>query len=167
MPGARSNVIAKDAGFLKDGYAYVEVMACPGGCTNGGGQIKVEDVDHNVRGKSGQKEWLGKVDEAYFSGSEPDSDVEMGGMDDPSADMKPHRDGEGMTVDNISHTYIRSVLAHWSSITGISLDKLAYTSYRMVESDVGKEKKAEKRDNRDGISTERVAQLAGKIGGGW
>src|SRR5262249_54796850 len=24
-------------------YAYVEVMACPGGCTNGGGQIKADD----------------------------------------------------------------------------------------------------------------------------
>lgn len=83
------------------GYAYVEVMACPGGCTNGGGQVKVEDelvttmrvnegdkvisvsngaqvgengtaggvgvVVTGVSSQQKQREWLAKVDEAYWS----------------------------------------------------------------------------------------------------
>ncbi|KAF8419726.1 putative iron-sulfur cluster assembly associated protein Nar1 [Tirmania nivea] len=64
----------------KAGYAYVEVMACPEGCTNGGGQVKVDDVlqiERNDRGSAGvgagvgeeqkQREWLEKVDEKYWS----------------------------------------------------------------------------------------------------
>ena len=27
------------------GFAFVEVMACPGGCTNGGGQIRVGEQE--------------------------------------------------------------------------------------------------------------------------
>ena len=70
MPGARRTLPAKDARFKND-YAYVEVMACPGGCTNGGGQIKGQDIDRTLQEKGmGQKEWLAKVDEAYFSGAE-------------------------------------------------------------------------------------------------
>ncbi|KFA46544.1 hypothetical protein S40293_09171 [Stachybotrys chartarum IBT 40293] len=58
-------------------YGYVEVMACPGGCTNGGGQLKVDDPAVMARegrvdkpGPQEQKEWLAKVDEAYFSSEE-------------------------------------------------------------------------------------------------
>ncbi|KDR75890.1 hypothetical protein GALMADRAFT_69035 [Galerina marginata CBS 339.88] len=40
------------------GYDYVEVMACPGGCVNGGGQVKAW----------GDREWTGKVEEAYWRG---------------------------------------------------------------------------------------------------
>ncbi|KAF8542728.1 iron hydrogenase [Trichophaea hybrida] len=39
--GARR--VAKRAGEDKSVCMYVEVMACPGGCTNGGGQIKFDD----------------------------------------------------------------------------------------------------------------------------
>ncbi|KAL0955919.1 hypothetical protein HGRIS_002110 [Hohenbuehelia grisea] len=76
------------------GYDYVEVMACPGGCVNGGGQIRpaVKDAegyqrdwsasgvagdDGNVgsvvggapevvQAKWGDKEWTRKVEEAYW-----------------------------------------------------------------------------------------------------
>ncbi|TQS32055.1 hypothetical protein Golomagni_07640, partial [Golovinomyces magnicellulatus] len=58
-------------------YSFVEVMACPGGCTNGGGQIKVDDEvvmqRRGVEAKPGpqeQKSWLAEVDEAYFSGDD-------------------------------------------------------------------------------------------------
>lgn len=50
MPGARSLAVNRQSTTGKHSrgdvfrYAYVEVMACPGGCTNGGGQIKVMDV---------------------------------------------------------------------------------------------------------------------------
>ncbi|KAK3336543.1 iron hydrogenase [Cercophora scortea] len=138
-------------------FAYVEVMACPGGCTNGGGQIKVDDPVLIERkglsakpGPQEQKDWLAGVDEAYFSADELDSRL----------DAKPgvHDDHSDEVVDGISPSRIRDTLRHWSSITGIDVDRLAYTSYREVISDVGK---------RQLTDTERVVQLAGKIGGGW
>ena len=75
------------------GYDYVEVMACPGGCVNGGGQLKppmqktvdaegyqrnweesgvevpaggggIEGVMQNA--KWGDKEWTKKVEKAYW-----------------------------------------------------------------------------------------------------
>ena len=45
-------------------------------------------------------------------------------------------------------------------ITGIDLDQLLLTSFRKVESDVGKEKKSTS-------DMERVAGLANSLGGGW
>lgn len=130
-------------------YSYVEVMACPGGCTNGGGQIKVDDPIIIERkglppkpGPQEQKDWLSEVDEAYFS----DEETEAAG-DAVSND----------TVDGISHSYIHDTLTYWSDFTGISLQSLAFTSYREVISDVGK----------DATETEKVVQLAGRIGGGW
>ncbi|KUI62454.1 Cytosolic Fe-S cluster assembly factor nar-1 [Cytospora mali] len=137
-------------------YSYIEVMACPGGCTNGGGQVKVSDSivmerngwDANP-GPEEQKQWLAQVDEAYFSAS--DSETE-------DADMSSlHFGGAEKLVDGISPSYIRDTLAHWSDITGIDLAKLAYTSFREVISDVGK----------DTSDKANVVQLAGKIGGGW
>lgn len=132
-------------------HSYVEVMACPGGCTNGGGQVKVDDpvvMDRkNVTGKPGpqeQKDWLAEIDEAYFSGEEAEVDI----SEEVSGDV----------VGGISRSYINDTLAHWADVTGIDLDRLAFTSYREVISDVGKDKTTD---------TERVVQLAGKIGGGW
>ncbi|RDA91750.1 hypothetical protein CP533_4770 [Ophiocordyceps camponoti-saundersi (nom. inval.)] len=132
-------------------HGYVEVMACPGGCTNGGGQIKIDDPVVAKRkglvGKAGpqeHKEWLAEVDEAYFSGGEAETD-----------DGDRHR---GDVPDGISASYIHKILTHWSDLTGIKLERLAYTSYREVESDVGKD-----RANK----AEKAIQLAGQIGGGW
>ncbi|KAI1761525.1 cytosolic Fe-S cluster assembly factor NAR1 [Hypoxylon sp. FL1150] len=163
MPGATKMVggarrpTGKSAGLE---YAYVEVMACPGGCTNGGGQIKVDDpvvIERmNFESKPGpqeQKQWLAQVDEAYFSASDSEDEVH-GGKDSSMAE-----DG-GDTVGGISPSYIRNTLAHWARITDVDASKLVYTTYREVVSDVGKDKNADS-------STERVVQLAGKIGGGW
>ena len=164
MPGARSGVSRRPGGVTngatsgeasKD-YAYVEVMACPGGCTNGGGQVKVTEVN-KVRAAGGiqpsmeddaitttrpgpkeQKEWLSRVDEAYFSDS--DSDESRG------------------TTGGISRQYINDVISHWSDLTGVDRLNLLYTSYREVESDVGKKKQSD---------VERVAGLASSLGGGW
>lgn len=56
-------------------YDYVEVMACPGGCVNGGGQLKpVMDAEGHERdwgdgmpsGKWGDKEWTRTVEETYW-----------------------------------------------------------------------------------------------------
>ncbi|PNH43534.1 hypothetical protein VD0004_g3983 [Verticillium dahliae] len=136
-------------------YTFVEVMACPGGCTNGGGQIKIDDPIVVERkglaikpGPQEQKQWLAEVDEAYFSAEEADDRDVVSGCDVPRQDL----------VDGISPSHIRDTLAHWSGITGVDLDRLVFTTYREVVSDVGKDKTTD---------TERVVQLAGKIGGGW
>ena len=193
MVGARKPTTAAGGG---GDYAYVEVMACPGGCTNGGGQIKAEDVgalqniceDEEENGSSGrkkksQKEWLSTVDEAYYSMSsssgsnssdeEEDeekeqkhttgNDVLKPPVEDPSIRHDNHDDENNpIIINGISPQSIKSILTHWSHITGIDLKKLVYTSYRTVESDVGKERGGgQKRE------TERVVEMASKIGGGW
>jgi iron only hydrogenase large subunit-like protein len=129
-------------------HAYIEVMACPGGCTNGGGQIKLADAlelkpenspstEAIPTGPSAQKQWLSQVDEAYFS-----SDSNRDEQEPPTLDPAP----------------IQNLLTHWSTLTNIPIEKLVYTTYRKVESDVGKDRVGD---------TERVIELAGKIGGGW
>lgn len=166
-------------------YAYVEVMACPGGCTNGGGQIKVGDVAtlRQVGGTGvengsveqevlpAQREWLARVDEAYFSAEsedeEEDSDGDMS-MHDSAIDGGGEGEGEGgggKVVDGIDHACIHRMLAHWAGITGVDLEKLIYTTYRAVESDVGKDKGSG--GGTGGSDMERVSALAVAQGGGW
>ncbi|KAL5596976.1 hypothetical protein BROUX41_006351 [Berkeleyomyces rouxiae] len=129
-------------------YAYVEVMACPGGCTNGGGQIKADDAlvvqQNTVDGAVDHKAWLAAVDEAYFSADEEPLPV------DTAVD--------GQFVQGVDTQYVRETLGHWAKLSGVGLEKLAYTTYREVVSDVGK---------KDMSQTERAAQIAGRIGGGW
>lgn len=180
LPGGKTGVSRRPGGAgaaagegVKD-YAYVEVMACPGGCTNGGGQVKVQEVEE-VRAYEGiqqanedapvpkpgpkeQKEWLARVDEAYFSGTDSE-DVETNGAEDRDtkhAATNGHADQD--IVDGISRTRIKDVIVHWSNITGVDEQKLIYTSYIKVESDVGKKKQSD---------MERVAGLAVTVGGGW
>jgi hypothetical protein len=233
MPGAAARKVGTArrpgaaAGTSADGdYAYVEVMACPGGCTNGGGQIKVGDVatlrqvggTGIVNGEGleqevlpAQREWLAKVDEAYWSADTDDGEHDDGGnatregispnashrnnnsttkdhdgditmSNDPSpsssSSTSPARDsvlstdtdnnpsgssssskGEDL-VDGISRRRVRDFLAHWSDLTGIELDVLLKTTYRVVESDVGKNKSG-------GSDVDRVNALAHAAGGGW
>lgn len=85
-----NSVVAADEGERK--FDYVEVMACPGGCVNGGGQLKPpvqpttapgnmdaegyqrdwdgEGVAPSVGAKWGDKEWTKKVEEAYWRDTE-------------------------------------------------------------------------------------------------
>ena len=132
-------------------YAYVEVMACPGGCTNGGGQIKIDDLGSlqgRVTGSESQKEWLTFVDEAYYSMEE--SDNRNIDCDEPSSSED--------SVNGISTPQIKEFLKHWEAISGIDRERLIYTSFREVHSDVGKPKKGD---------SQRVAEVAASIGGGW
>lgn len=164
IPGARPGMMGKPAGGGGGAmdYAYVEVMACPGGCTNGGGQVKVDDLG---AGQQSQKEFLARVDEAYFSMAEDDeapnnhSDHRVE-QDEENGDMRMHdpeaRDAE---KEDGRTERVREMLKYWAASTGIPLQKLAYTSYRKVESDVGKEN--------GGAAADRVVELAGRIGGGW
>ncbi|KAJ6499910.1 iron hydrogenase [Mycena vitilis] len=71
----------KKSGEEERGYDYVEVMACPGGCVNGGGQLKPPTASLDVEGyardweetgvmqnaKWGDKEWTKRVEESYWS----------------------------------------------------------------------------------------------------
>ena len=162
LPGGRLGARTGSAAVGGAGmdYEYVEVMACPGGCTNGGGQIKVDDVPIKPGTAMSQKEWLSRVDEAYYSmsDSEPENDND-GATERDDNDDEEMRDVDGSNIINgINTTRVREVLEHWAHVTGIDLQKLVTTSYRKVESDVGKVAGAE---------NERVVELAGKIGGGW
>ncbi|CAK7270689.1 Cytosolic Fe-S cluster assembly factor nar1 [Sporothrix epigloea] len=178
LPGGRPIGAARRGGASGAGagldFAYVEVMACPGGCTNGGGQIKVDDeiilarrqVDSRAEtygakpGPQEQKAWLADIDEAYFSADE----------DDVTGSVATNGQNEalfhGDEIDGISPSYVRDTLLHWAGITGISLDKLVYTTYREVVSEVGKSTApGSKKKSVD--AAEHVVQLASKIGGGW
>ena len=165
LPGA---AIKKPASATKSAtssgadYAYVEVMACPGGCTNGGGQIKVEDIAGMNSSNDGeeivpakadpnmQKQWLNRVDEAYYSASGSDTED----VSEPE-DIELQDAGTGQGLER-SFT-VSDMLERWSDITAVDIGRLVYTSYRVVESNVGKDKSG----------TERVAALAGTMGGGW
>lgn len=174
-------------------YAFVEVMACPGGCTNGGGQIKVGDVGLLRQGMGSgvengsaeqvvlpaQKEWLARVDEAYFSGdasSTPSDDDDADDDDEDEMDLDIHNNSsntkaeeekEEDLINGISHSRIHALVAHWSAITAVDAQKLVYTSYREVESDVGKSASAKKGKSAGVSDVERVAGLAASVGGGW
>lgn len=184
LPGAarRPGGGAVQSSSAPSDYTYVEVMACPGGCTNGGGQIKAADLGSlaptNLAnqelqisgGVADQKAWLAKVDEAYWSAS-GDSDT---ASDDDEA---TNHDVDAMDVDDtlqsnsvsdaadvvngISIRYVKHILQKWSDATGVSPATLVHTTYRAVESDVGKSKGKPVSD------VERVAGLASSIGGGW
>ncbi|KAF1364872.1 iron hydrogenase [Lizonia empirigonia] len=162
LPGGKTGTVRRPGAAASESkdYAYVEVMACPGGCTNGGGQVKASEVDA-VRadhiqpapadaapapkpGPQAQKEWLARVDEAYFSGSETDDPDEVdGGV-------------AAGVVNGIDTKRVRDVLAHWAHVTGVPERDLLFTSYRRVQSDVGKKVS----------DVERVAGLAVAVGGG-
>jgi len=163
MPGTRKAGAKAIAGGAGMGLDYVEVMACPGGCTNGGGQIKGSDTAMDVAPKA----WLAKVDEAYWSASEEEVEAEAqvpsevqdkkdGGFPDEAIAAEAQ---QGDIVSGIDISLVRGILDYWAESTGISLAKLAYTSYRLVESEVGK-------GDRSG-GQERVVELAGRMGGGW
>jgi len=79
--------MTKEVGLEERGknYDYVEVMACPGGCVNGGGQLKPrlerttkdeegyernwEEIGVMQNAKWGDKEWTRVVEETYWRGT--------------------------------------------------------------------------------------------------
>lgn len=175
LPGAAIKMKAKANNNNTD-LAYVEVMACPGGCTNGGGQMRLEDVenilpqtrseevhaDNEATQGQSQKEWLRRVDEAYFSAeSDSDSDSESDVDDDDDGDnvqmSQPAHTRD--VVNGISTSEIHEFITHWSDVVDVPVSKLAYTTFREVVSDVGK--------NRNLDDNQRIAAIAGLSGGGW
>lgn len=120
-------------------YSYVEVMACPGGCTNGGGQIKYDD-EHIVDKTSSAREWQSKVDETYFSGSTSRS---------ASPSPEPQANSVQQFVDG------------WAKRVDVESGKLVFTTYREIQDEFAKQREKEK------DATARAAELATKAGGGW
>ncbi|PWW76780.1 iron hydrogenase [Tuber magnatum] len=129
--------LVRPGGKLGVEPTYVEVMACPGGCTNGGGQVRYDDeIIASGLGAGTQKEWLGRVDEAYYSSAEDEENGEEGGA------------GEGEWVERF--------VEEWENRTGVSKDKLLFTGYRKVENDLGGR-----------LKEVSAVELASKDGGGW
>lgn len=63
-------------------FDCVEVMACPSGCVNGGGQIPAPKFisnkgDHASHQVFTPKEWVAEVERRFFSGSTPVSDTDV------------------------------------------------------------------------------------------
>jgi len=167
------------------GYAYVEVMACPGGCTNGGGQVKVDDalrigggggeeqvsvcVDigageggvagAGVGGQQKQREWLAKVDEAYWSDS---STLTSSGVDAMEIDEEQQQQREQHPF-GIDPEKVKKFIDSWSQFTEVSVEKLLLTGYRKVEDEFNKGMQ----EDPVKTTTMRAAELAGKAGGGW
>lgn len=170
--GTTGTTMRDPSGKSENDYAYIEVMACPGGCTNGGGQIKVGDVAtlRQVGGTGvengsweqevlpAQREWLRGVDEAYWSADDEFDDEDE---QDADGDVTMGECGDGDVVDGIDRRYIESVLGYWADVTGVELEKLIHTTYRVVESDVGRDRGG------GGNEMERVSALAVAQGGGW
>ncbi|KAF8427479.1 putative iron-sulfur cluster assembly associated protein Nar1 [Tirmania nivea] len=139
------------------GYAYVEVMACPGGCTNGGGQVKVDDV-LRIERKEKQREWLEKVDEKYWS--DDSSSCTLKNIDAVEPDGKQQE----QHPFGIDPEKVKNFIDSWSQFTGVSVGKLLFTGYRKVEDEFNKDKREEDPAR---TATMRAAELAGKAGGGW
>ncbi|KAF7321304.1 Iron hydrogenase [Mycena kentingensis (nom. inval.)] len=110
-------------------YDYIEVMACPGGCVNGGGQLKPLSRSDDAEGyardweeqgvlanaKWGDKEWTKKVEESYWAVEAARYEADrllQWALDD----LCPTDEGVG-DVDDGGQTIFR-------------------TSYRAVESDI-------------------------------
>ncbi|KAJ9648004.1 Cytosolic Fe-S cluster assembly factor nar1 [Coniosporium tulheliwenetii] len=154
MPGARAGVGARRANGAagkEEEYSYVEVMACPGIKVQEVAEIRGLEVVSTEDGSVGQpvklgpkeqREWLRRVDEAYFSAeseSDGEGNEETDGEEVDAMDID-QANGSGNVVNGIDTEYT-----------------LLFTSYRKVESDVGKKVG----------DVERVAGLASSIGGGW
>ncbi|KAI5819647.1 iron hydrogenase [Pyronema omphalodes] len=114
-PAAARRVAAKKSSSGDDKSIYVEVMACPGGCTNGGGQIKWDDEDIwkalGLEQPGSQKDLLARVDEAYYSASE---------------EQREEKD-----------TGILGVVGEFLKMTGLEEERLVRTGYRQVANDIG------------------------------
>ncbi|KAF8200807.1 iron hydrogenase [Pholiota molesta] len=146
--GARKNV--RRGGGAEEGerkYDYVEVMACPGGCVNGGGQLKpsvtLRDEEGHERdwsesgvsadgmpsGKWGDKEWTRRVEEAYWreQAKAPMHDLETPPYTPPT---------KAIELDDRAEELARRVVDALCGSDVEARHRMLRTSYRAVESEV-------------------------------
>ncbi|KAI0785647.1 iron hydrogenase [Abortiporus biennis] len=162
----KKTTTAGDGVGTEKGYDYVEVMACPGGCVNGGGQlrppappvasdrdaegykrdwevdgVKIGDEDggriQGQGGKWGDREWTKKVEETYWAGvPAQSSDVTSCVVDSKAL----HADKmAGRVLRDTCDPHSSSNLS-WSATLEEPAEarrrKLFRTQYRAVESEV-------------------------------
>lgn len=145
------------------GYDYVEVMACPGGCVNGGGQLKPPTVDAEgykrnweesgvdaltvggggvesvvvQNAKWGNKEWTKKVEKAYWHDlPTPPASPKLGPI---SRDMTADYLAARILMD-LCHPRVPIGEARWDTVMDEEAEllrrNLFRTQYKAVESDV-------------------------------
>ncbi|KAK0485970.1 iron hydrogenase [Armillaria novae-zelandiae] len=125
-------------------YDYVEVMACPGGCVNGGGQLKapltiMKDADDEGYTRNwsdagvetqnprwGNKEWTRKVEEVYWEESSPPEDT------NGAVEWAPVETRCTGSVANIHDELITRILSEANDVGRSSFR----TQYRAVENEI-------------------------------
>lgn len=95
VSSATSSVIDLSTTTLKDSSErtldYVEVMACPGGCVNGGGQMKPGSSNAATTSQQQQQQQHGKDDEGYSRDWEMDGVVAAADSSHQSAAVDRHQ----------------------------------------------------------------------------
>jgi len=153
----RSTVMRKggvDERGKEKNYDYVEVMACPGGCVNGGGQLKPpaarslserdeenyerhwEDsgasVDGIQNGRWGNKNWTLKVEDAYWKA--------LRNSNDKLPTPPPHGDDDDKYWVGVTDHVVKRVMVDLCGCDGRKWierrRELFRTEYRAVESEV-------------------------------
>lgn len=130
---------AADERGKEKNYDYVEVMACPGGCVNGGGQLKPPatrslggmSVDGVPSERWGDKNWTRKVEDAYWTRL-PDASHKL--------PTPPDSVSKGKSWAEVADLVVKRVMVDLCGHDGFKWierrRELFRTEYRAVESDV-------------------------------
>lgn len=131
------------AGVAGKGYDYVEVMACPSGCVNGGGQLKPPTlaaepgaIDQETRWST--KAHLALVESVYQHASPPSSDLAASG-----GPLKPFKGSAGRVnvdfarreqVDKLERTVREEMDAFWVKQAGGEAASWRRTDFQKIDS---------------------------------
>lgn len=149
----------RTTGSSDRGYDYVEVMACPGGCVNGGGQLRpptstaattdtttvladgLSDLASRppdpIQAKWGTKEWTRKVEEAYWLDSQD--------HDPTTTPLYSNSSQVAVLVDQLSKGIINDICLSDEGLGDFDIvddqmvacrQSLFRTQYRAVESEI-------------------------------
>lgn len=151
MVGIRARGKKSGADGEEKGYDYVEVMACPGGCVNGGGQLspvgtaseRMEDEEGYARNWEGngvsmsserRREWTKEVEKAYWQISATPPVPSMGSDELDCADRVAVRvQGDMCRPEGAGRTRWDAAMDAGAEQRGRELFR---TNYRAVESEV-------------------------------
>ena len=159
MGGARKRVGPSKAAPTEDSlpYDYVEVMACPSGCVNGGGQIRPPTVSADegsmsmtgsatviseqppLSAKWGDKAWTARVEAAYWRTDElptppPSPALTSTSQEDDAIPLHPDR--RLAEADQCINRILDDLLAAHPIHERALRTELFRTQYRAVEGDV-------------------------------
>jgi len=162
--GGRGGASDAAGGTASKGYDYVEVMACPSGCVNGGGQLKppvgfstgassiessliaVGDALGSTATRWGNKEWTKRVEQAYWHDlptpppSPPPVDAAPSTSGPSVAEMNAYPFADELAVKILGDLCEQIGVTRWSVALeekGEVLRRQFFrTQYRAVESEV-------------------------------